>query len=189
MYLALFFMPWMLMYAVSTIVMNHRPFFSEMYGGETVRWEREQEQIYSGVSLADGDARTMGLQILEHLDLDGGAFSARKSPDGQRVEISREDPVVPRRITYTPADQRLVVEKQVFLAPAFLERMHRRRGFQSEYPLNDAWGLTVDLAIAAMILWVLTGLWMWWELKKTRGLGALAFAVGAGLFVFFLFTI
>jgi hypothetical protein len=129
------------------------------------------------------------LQILEHLALDGGAFSSRKSPDGQRIEVLREDPIVPRRITYTPADRKLVVEKQIFRVPPFLEEMHRRRGFQSEYILNDIWGLTVDLFIASMILWVLTGLWMWWELKKTRGLGALAFAVGVGLFVFFLFTI
>jgi hypothetical protein len=189
MYLGLFFMPWMLMYALSTMAMNHRQFFVEKYGGEMVRWEREQEQTYSGTFPEDMEARAVGLQVLAHLRLDDGAYSARKSPDGQTVTIFRDDPVVPRRITYTPADQKLVVEKQVFRMPAFLERMHRRRGFQSEFFLTDAWGLTVDLAITAMILWVLTGLWMWWELKTTRGLGALSFLIGAGLFAFFIVMI
>jgi hypothetical protein len=185
MYLGLFFMPWMLMYAVSTIAMNHRQFFLEKYGGEMVRWEKEQEQSYPGSFPSDVEARAAGGQILAHLKLEGGAFSARKDPDGRSITILRDDPVVPRRVTYTPADQKLVVEKQVFRMPAFLERMHRRRGFQSEFFLTDAWGLTVDLAITAMILWVLTGLWMWWELKTTRALGALFLAIGAALFAFF----
>ena len=32
---------------------------------------------------------------------------------------------------------------------------------------------SVDLAITAMVFWVLSGLWMWWEMKATRGFGAL----------------
>ncbi len=187
MYLGLFFMPWMLMYALSTIVMNHRQFFSEIYGGEPAPWEIEQEQTYPGAALGE-DAVTLGRRILQHLNLDG-AYTARKSSDGERIHIFRDDPVTPRRITYVPADRRLVVEKQVFRAQAFLERMHRRRGFQNEDLASDVWGLTVDFAIAAMILWVLTGLWMWWELKRTRAVGLLAFTAGASLFMFFLFTI
>jgi hypothetical protein len=34
MYLASFLAPWMLMYALSTLVMNHGEFFREYYGGE-----------------------------------------------------------------------------------------------------------------------------------------------------------
>ena len=30
-YLALFLTPWMLMYAISTVVMNHRGFFKDYY--------------------------------------------------------------------------------------------------------------------------------------------------------------
>ncbi len=189
MYLGLFFMPWMLMYALSTIAMNHRQFFIKEYGGEMVRWEKEREQTYPGALREDADPKVIGSRILSHLGLEGGAYGARRSPDGRTVTISRDDPVIPRRVTYTPADQKLVVEKQVFRMPAFLERMHRRRGFQADHFLTDTWGLMVDLAIAAMILWVLTGLWMWWELKTTRGLGALSFAIGAGLFAFFIFMI
>ncbi len=189
MYLGLFFMPWMLMYALSTMAMNHRQFFLQKYGGEMVRWDKEQEQSYPGSIPSDMEVRAAGLQILTHLRLNDGAYSARKSPDGQTITIFRDDPVVPRRITYTHLGQSLLVEKQVFRMPAFLERMHRRRGFQSGFLLTDTWGLMVDLAIAAMILWVLTGLWMWWELKTTRSLGAVFFAIGAGLFAFFIVLI
>jgi len=189
MYLGLFFMPWMLMYALSTMAMNHRQFFLAKYGGEMVRWEKEQEQNYADAFPDDADLKAVGLRVLTRLGLEGGAYNARRSPDGQTVAVFRDDPVVPRRITYSPANQTLLVEKQVFRMPAFLERMHRRRGFQTDYFLTDAWGLMVDLAITAMILWVLTGLWMWWELRTTRGAGALFFAIGTGLFAFFIVMI
>lgn len=189
MYLALFFMPWMLMYALSTIAMNHRDFFNRVYGGQTAIWELDQEQIYPETPPASDDAKSAGLRILAHLGLDGGSYDVRKSSDGQRITILRDDPVVPRRIVFTVADKKLVVEKQVFRLPAFLERLHRRRGFQSEYFLSDAWSLIVDLVIAAIVLWGITGMWMWWQLKKTRTLGALVFVGGVGVFMFFLYRI
>ena len=40
--------------------------------------------------------------------------------------------------------------------------------------------------VAGVIFWALSGLWMWWELKVTRRLGALALAGGVALFAFFL---
>jgi hypothetical protein len=189
MYLALFFMPWMLIYALSTIAMNHRDFFRDMYGGDPVVWEKEQEQVYPGTFSEDAEPKSIGLALLTHLSLDGGDYSARRSPDGRSILVLRNDPVVPRRITYTPADRLVIVEKQLFRTSAFLERMHRRRGFESEYVLNDAWGVSVDLVIAAMVFWVFSGLWMWWELKATRTLGAVLMLAGAGLFAMFLFTI
>jgi hypothetical protein len=70
-----------------------------------------------------------------------------------------------------------------------LERFHRRRGYATGYALDTVWAVTVDVAIGAMMFWVLSGLWMWWEMKVTRPLGALAFVGGAGLFVLFLATI
>ncbi len=49
--------------------------------------------------------------------------------------------------------------------------------------------MTVDLVIAGMVFWVLSGLWMWWEMKVTRKTGALALATGAGLFLLFILVI
>ena len=66
--------------------------------------------------------------------------------------------------------------------PAFLERMHRRRGFQHAYALEDTWAVSVDLVIATMVFWAGSGVWMWWEMKKTRALG---FAFGLAGFVLF----
>ncbi len=183
MYLALFFMPWMLMYALSTMLMNHGPVFRK-----PPQFAVEREQTYTAAFPPDAGPRQMAQQVLSDLGMDGAHGVGKPGPGG-RLTINRLDPVAPRRITYTPADGKLIVERQLFRAPALLERLHRRRGFQQPYLIDDAWGLSVDLVIAAMVLWLASGLWMWWELRITRRLGALSIATGLALFGFFLLTI
>jgi hypothetical protein len=188
MYFGLFMTPWMLMYALSSIVMNHRASFKDYYGGALVKWDKEKEQQYAGQFTPDSDPEFMGAQIMNSLGLDGN-FNAQMSRDRKRLTLMRTDPVTPRRIVYTPEDGKLLVEKQEFRTQPFLEGLHRRRGFRSTFLLDDLWGITVDLAIVAMVLWVLSGLWMWWELKVTRKPGAIFMLSGAALFTLFLLSI
>jgi hypothetical protein len=187
MYLALFLFPWMLMYAVSTMAMNHRASFAARYGEGPVPFYPERELVYDGTFAEGADLTTISRQILSSLDLDG-AHGVSRRKDGTIV-INRNDLTTPRRLTYSPGSRRLVVERMQHRPNAFLERFHRRRGYATDYPLDTAWAASVDLAIAAMVFWVLSGLWMWWEMKVTRGYGAAAMLGGAALFVLFLMTI
>ena len=180
MYLALFLSPWVLTYALSTIVMNHRY--------STPSFEKEQEQSYEAAFPAGAQPRQMAGQILSDLRLEG-AFNVQPPASDGRLTILRQDLLSPKRITYTPAERKLVVERQAFQAASFLGRFHRRRGYQQPYALDDTWAVTVDLFIAAMIFWVLSGLWMWWEMRVTRLWGGVFALAGAGLFAFFLVTI
>lgn len=188
MYLALFLTPWLLMYALSTIVMNHRVQFSEYYGGKPVKWTTEKEQKYAAQFPPQADARMMGEQIMADLKFEGN-FNANLSKDRQKLTILRTQPVAPRRITYALANGNLLIEKQELRTQPFLESLHRRRGFQSTFLLDDLWGVTVDAVIVAMVFWILSGLWMWWEMKITRRTGAIFISTGLALFTFFLLTI
>ncbi len=182
MYMALFLSPWILMYAVSTMAMNHRHFLGE----KPPSFETEKELSYDGPSIDRLKPRDAAVQLLTHLGIDG-PHNARRRED--RLTIDRFDPIHPRRITYHPHDQRVVIERQVFHMPAVLERLHRRRGYEQPYAGARVWGASVDFTIAAMIFWVASGLWMWWELKVTRALGALFAGLGLALFVLFLVRI
>jgi len=184
MYLALFLFPWMLMYGVSTLVMNHRAIFVEKYGTGPIPFEKEREQTYDGFVPENAELRAISQQILASLGLDG-AHNVSRRKDGA-VVINRNDLVTPRRITFTPTDRKLVVETLQYRSNALLERFHRRRGYATGYRLDTIWAVTVDLVIVAMVFWVLSGLWMWWEMKVTRALGTLAFLGGAALFAFYL---
>lgn len=184
MYLALFLFPWMLMYALSTMAMNHRAYFTGTSGAGPLAFEKERELDYDGVFPENAEPRTISRQILASLELDG-AHGVTRRKDGAIV-ITRNDLLTPRRLTYEPATRTVVIEKLPRRANAFLERFHRRRGYATGYALDTLWAVSVDLIIAAMVFWALSGLWMWWEMRVTRTLGALALLAGAGLFAFYL---
>lgn len=186
MYLALFLFPWMLMYALSTAAMNHRALFVEA-GAPPLQYEKERQIVYDGVFSENADLRTVSRQILASLDLDG-AHGVNRRKDGAIV-INRNDLTTPRRLTYSPADGTILIERLPHRANAFLERFHRRRGYATGYALDTVWAVTVDVVIVAMVFWVLSGLWMWWELKVTRPLGAIAFLAGVGVFALYLSTL
>jgi hypothetical protein len=187
MYLALFLFPWMLMYALSTAAMNHRAFFVGQYGAGPPAYQKEREFVYDGFVPPDAELRAISQQILSSAGLDG-AHGVTRRKDGAIV-ITRNDLLTPRRLMYNPSNRSVLVEKVPHRANAFLERYHRRRGYATGYKLDTVWAVTVDLVIIAMAFWALSGLWMWWEMKVTRALGALAFLGGAGLFGLYLLTL
>lgn len=187
MHLALFLTPWILMYALSTMAMNHRELF-EKSRGQSVSFVKEAERTYPGTFAPDAKPREIARRILKDLDMDGMHF-VQRSPDRKSLTIFRDSPVSPRRIIYNFAGGKLTIEKAEVRAPSFLEKLHRRHGYVEEYPLQNAWAVSVDLAIVAMVFWVLSGLWMWWERAGTRRLGFLFTAAGLGLFAFFLWRI
>ncbi len=184
MYLALFLFPWILMYALSTLAMNHRAIFAARYGPGTVAFERERELAYDGVFPENAEPRVISQQIQSSVGLDG-AHGVTRRKDGAFV-INRNDLLAPRRLTYTPADRRLLIEKLPPRPNAVLERFHRRRGYATGYRLDTVWAASVDLVIIAMVFWVVSGLWMWWEMTATRKLGLSALLGGVGLFALYL---
>jgi hypothetical protein len=187
MYLALFLFPWLLMYALSTLVMNHRAMFVARYGEGPIPFERERQMTYDGVLPDGADPKAAARQLLQSVGLDG-AHSVSRQKDGTLV-VNRNDLLTPRRLTYSPADRSLVIERQQPRANALLERFHRRRGYATGYGLDTVWAVSVDLFIIGMVFWVLSGLWMWWEMRVTRRLGLTALASGVALFTFYLMVL
>jgi len=60
----------MLVYALSTMAMNHRQFFTKR-GDNPIRFEKESEQTYTGIFPLQATARQMALQLLKGLNLEG----------------------------------------------------------------------------------------------------------------------
>jgi hypothetical protein len=83
----------------------------------------------------------------------------------------------PRRIVFTPQNRRVVVERMELETSGFLNRFHRRRGYQQPYAADLAMAISVDAVIVAMVFWALSGLWLWWE----RRLHVVGIAVDAAM--------
>lgn len=185
MFLGLFLAPWMCVYALSTLVMNHREWVQKFYPTKTPSMVRERELDYGRSFATDASPQQIGQQILQDLGLDG-THRVTGGKDGKPLVIDRQQAWTPRRITWNPLDGKLVIERQEFRSAAFLERMHRRRGYQQPYALEDTWALSVDVAVVTMVFWVLSGLWLWWELRPTRLWGGLCAALGLITFLLFM---
>jgi hypothetical protein len=188
MFSGLFLGPWMLMYALSTLVMAHRELVASFYSTKTPAMVTERELGSSRSFPATATREEIGKQIVQDLGL-GGRHNVSGGRDGKPLVINRQHALTNRRITFDPAARKIVIEREEFRASTFLERMHRRRGYDQPYALEDTWGFTVDVAVVTMVFWSLSGIWLWWELKPTRKWGALSLAVGPALFVIFLLVL
>lgn len=69
-------------------------------------------------------------------------------------------------ISTTPEDAELPMTSK-----SFLQRLHLSRGFAPHWNLKTLWGLMVDMMFLSMVFWGLSGLLMWWQIKRTRLLG------------------
>jgi hypothetical protein len=180
-YLGLFLMPWLLMYAVSTVLMNHRESVAKFYPDRRPAMVVERELDYSRTFPAAAVPADSARQILRDLGLDG-AHRVSGGRDGKPLVIDRDDPLAVRRMTFRPDTGRLTIQREEFRGATFFERLHRRRGYHLPYLADDAWALSVDVTIVAMVFWGLSGIWLWWELRATRHWGAWCGAAGLVLF-------
>ena len=97
------------MYALSTLVMNHRALFVGTYGEGPIPFVEERRLVYDGAFPENAELRTISKQILMSVGLDG-AHGVTRRKDGTIV-INRNDLVSPRRLTFSPADRALVIER------------------------------------------------------------------------------
>ena len=59
----------------------------------------------------------------------------------------------------------------------FLLRLHTAHGYPGEVNARWAWAVIVDGMAFIMMFWAVSGLLMWWQIKATRGLGAVVLVV------------
>ena len=188
MYVALFLTPWMIVYGLSGLVLNHFPLVRALYGENLQKFEKVEEREYTTEFSADADARMIGAQILSDLGL-SGSFNAQGNPQQPRVVINRGGALVAHRVTYFRNEHRLLVERQRLAMPSFVNRAHFRHGYDQPFLASKAWGVIVDLVIVSMLFWIASGIWMWWEIKPARLWGA-AFGIGGlALFALLLVTL
>lgn len=188
MYLALFLTPWMLIYALSGLVLNHNQIVRSFYGARFGQMDKVEERPFTAAFSDDADPRLIGAQVLEHLGL-SGTFNLAPGASATRLVINRHAAFAQHRITYFRTENRLLVEKQAFTAPVFVNRAHFRHGYEQPFLAAQVWGVVVDLAVVGMLFWAVSGLWMWWEIRPARLTGAAFALAGLGLFGVLLVTI
>jgi len=184
MFTGLFLAPWMVMYALSTLVMTHDDYVNSFYSSKGPAMVKERELDYTRSFPTNLTRDEIARQILDDVGM-GGSHSVSGGRNGRPLVIQRQHALQQQRLTFDASIGKITIEREEFRTPTILERLHRRRGYNQPYALEDTWGFTVDVAVVAMAFWCLSGVWLAWELKTTRFWGTLSFVVGVGLFAVF----
>jgi hypothetical protein len=184
-YLGLTLLPWFLMYGASSIPFAHGQFFEARDQAKGIPlWTTRVDRKYAMEVPAQGELRAMGAQLLKDLGIKGAFGAYRSGTDQINVYVYRF--LHSTQVKYYIKDQRITVEDRRFRFDQFLTGMHARGGFEQEGFLNTAWGAAVDLACLGMLLWIVSGLYMWWSLPGLRGWGWLVFLGGIGSYALFM---
>jgi len=123
--------------------------------------------------------------MLRDLGLEG-RHNVQNAKDGAPIVINRQHALSNRRIKFDPATRRITVEREEFRSLNFLERLHRRRGFQDPYLVEDTWAFSADLTVLTLVFWGLSGIWLGWGIRQTRVWGGLCLVSGMAMFALFL---
>ncbi|MEW4486600.1 PepSY domain-containing protein [Thalassoglobus sp. JC818] len=80
------------------------------------------------------------------------------------------------RVTYVLKDGHVDVTHyngdDGFTPRAFFMRLHTSHGQSPHWNGRSLWSLFVDTMAIAMVTWALSGVLMWWQIKRTRWIGA-----------------
>jgi hypothetical protein len=88
-------------------------------------------------------------------------------------------------VKYFVDQKKLTEEDRRFRWDHFLTGMHARGGFEQEGVLQRSWSIVVDLVCLAIVLWIATGLYMWWGVLGSRRWGLIALSAGMASFLLF----
>jgi hypothetical protein len=188
MYLALALTPWVGMYATASLAMNHREWFIKYYDGDLWKSDLETERDYRPALPAGADDQAIADKILADLGI-AGPHTVNRSANGRQLNISRDDPLAARQVTYRPDEGKLVVRVFPFRPATTLVRLHHRHGFSRGDALSMIWALSADVVAVGIAFWAFSGLWLWWQIKSARTWGYACLGVGLATFALFLAVI
>ena len=189
-YLGLFLLPWVIMFGVSSIPLNHNS------PAAPSRWTKVAELPFTAAVPvpatgspagtqpgSSAELRALGREMMNAAHVSGGFYVSRPNP--RQVNVNHPNFLRPTRIFYYIDEQRLVAERREFVPRMFVTGLHTRGGYALGGFWDWVWALFVDAVSIGLLLWILSGLIMWWKIPGTgpRQWGWLALASGAACFV------
>ena len=185
-YLGLALLPWFFMYGISSIPFAHTPFFERRDAAKRLPlWTlRAEKTVDVPVPEDAGGLRPLGAALLREAGVNGTSFGTyRQSPT--QVNVYAYSFWQSTQLKYYVDQKKLTVEDRRFRWDHFLTGVHARGGFEQDSLLDRSWSLVVDLVSQSMLLWIASGLYMWWELPGQHRWGWVAIAAGTASFAFF----
>jgi len=186
-YLGLSLLPWFFMYGISSIPFAHNAYFAARDAAKNLPlWTLRAEGALDVPVPDDPEGlRRLGRQLLNEAGIQDRSFGVyRQNPT--QINVYAYSFRQSTQIKYFTGEKRYTVEDRRFRWDQFLTGMHARGGFEQDDPLVTSWSVVVDIVQVAILLWIASGLWMWWDLRGHRRWGALAMLAGIATFLVFM---
>jgi len=187
-YLGLALLPWFFLYGVSSVPFAHSPFFERRDAAKGVPlWTlRSEHRVDLPIPADPKDLRMFAQTLLARAGVSSLSFGAYRQSETQ-LDVYAYSFWQATQLKYFADEKRLTVEDRRFRWDHFLTGMHARGGFEHEGILARSWSVVVDFVCLAIVVWIATGLYMWWGIPGSRRWGWVA--LGAGTACFLLFTL
>ena len=183
-YLGLALLSWVAVYGVSSAVFAHPAWFDGFYQDGKPLWAARFDRTYDLPIPPGANLRDVGARIVADSGL-SGSFGANR-PNEYQVNVYVFTFWSATQIRYMVKEKRLIAEDRRFRWDHFLTGMHARGGFDQPSLLSKLWGAVVDVVCIGFLLWIASGLYMWWQLRSCRKWGWVALGGGFALFAVFL---
>jgi hypothetical protein len=181
-YMGLFLLPWVVMFGVSSLPLNHNT------SPAPATWTLVAEYPFDVEMPAAGDnLRPFGRDMMNAAGITGGYFVNRANE--RQINVNHPDFLMPSRIIYRADRKRLTVEHRDFAFRQFLSGLHTRGGYDMGGVWDSLWAVCVDAVSVALLLWIASGVYMWWHVPVARRWGWLAIAAGIGCFAIIVATL
>jgi hypothetical protein len=185
-YLGMALLPWFFMYGISSVPFAHNQFFEQRDAAKGLPlWTlRAERTIDMPVPQDTAGLRAFGATLLKDAGVEATSYGTyRQSPT--QINVYAYSFWKSTQLKYFVDEKKLTVEDRRFRWDHFLTGMHARGGFEQDGLLQLSWSIVVDLVCVAMIVWIASGLVMWWELPGQRRWGWVAILAGTVSFLFF----
>ncbi len=180
-YTGLFLVPWMLVYALSALFLNHRQWLTGT-SQVTPAWQTVREASFAPDAAFPQAPEDQAKAILKHLDLDG-PHQMIGTPDASQLTMYRFCCAGHYRITWQRQQSRLVVEQQrPFSVSSLVNALHFQHGYGQPYFAPRAWAAVVDVTAVSTVIWLISGIWLWARRPRKRLLGGMCLIGGILLF-------
>ncbi len=185
-YLGLALLPWFFMYGISSVPFAHTQFFEQRDAAKGLPlWTLRSDRVTDVRPPNDDKAlRAFGGELLREAGISGTAFGTYRQSANQ-INVYSYSFWKSTQLKYYVDQKRVTVEDRRFRWDQFLTGMHGRGGFEQEGLLDRSWSVVVDLVCLGIIVWIASGLYMWWGLPGHRGWGWIAILAGVISFVGF----
>ena len=168
-YAGLFLCPFVLLFAVSTALLNHP---SRSSSGKAEQKREVPVQIPPGELGSIAHAR----ELIQQIGVTGEMDYVRHNAKSERLLIPVSKPGESTRVEVDLRAKTATIEREQRSLGDALNYLHKMPGphnvrFRGNWVYMSWWAVTADVVVYGILFLTVSGLYVWWKIKRVRAVG------------------